>query len=221
MADNDRHIVDLAPELALGTAAGDERAVALEHMARCAECRRLVLELAVVTDSLLELAPVHEPPIGFESRVLSRLIWRRGRRAWIRTAAAAVAAAVLAAGGVLWFTSEERRMGTRYLAVLDEAGGDYFAVHGLYAPDDSEVGHVFAYEGKTPWLYVVMDADAPGTYRPELVTVGGRIVALSDFDLGTGERGWGAVIPLSVHDLAAFRLTDGDGTTFAAPFGHD
>src|SRR4051812_50075646 len=64
---------NLASELALGIADGAERAAALEHLAGCAECRRAVAELSEVTDELLLRAPEHEPPPGFESRVLAQI----------------------------------------------------------------------------------------------------------------------------------------------------
>jgi len=65
----------LASELALGIADGAERAEALDHLAGCADCRRAVAELTEVTDELLLIAPEHEPPVGFESRVLSTSVW--------------------------------------------------------------------------------------------------------------------------------------------------
>ena len=61
---------DLAPEIALGTVDGEERAEALRHLATCTECRRVVDQLSEVADELLMLAPVQEPPAGFESRVI-------------------------------------------------------------------------------------------------------------------------------------------------------
>jgi anti-sigma-K factor RskA len=73
-------ILDLAPEIALGIADGEERADALRHLATCAECRRVVEQLSQVADELLVLAPAQEPPAGFESRVLEA-IGRRGHRA--------------------------------------------------------------------------------------------------------------------------------------------
>src|SRR4029450_14086852 len=63
----------LVPELALGIAAGDDRARALEHLADCPACRGRLEELSIVADELLLLAPAQEPPAGFESRVLGRL----------------------------------------------------------------------------------------------------------------------------------------------------
>src|SRR5918994_1770930 len=92
----------LAPGLALGTAAGDDRARALEHLATCGACRRHVEELSSLADELLLLAPGEEPPAGFESRVLRELEprpERRRRRALVPALAAAAAGiAVVGAG---------------------------------------------------------------------------------------------------------------------------
>jgi anti-sigma factor RsiW len=63
-----------APELALGIVEGEERGRALEHLADCPDCRRRVEELSEVADELLLLAPHKEVPVGFESRVLSRVL---------------------------------------------------------------------------------------------------------------------------------------------------
>jgi anti-sigma-K factor RskA len=93
---------ELAAELALGITDGEERAQALRHLAECAECRRTVEEYSAVTDELLTLAPVQQPPPGFESRVLARLApprpRRRLRRILVPVAAAAAAAAGAARG---------------------------------------------------------------------------------------------------------------------------
>jgi anti-sigma-K factor RskA len=64
---------ELAPELALGILSGNERAIALGHLAACAACRDQLDDLARVADNLLLLGPTREPPIGFESRVVARL----------------------------------------------------------------------------------------------------------------------------------------------------
>jgi hypothetical protein len=64
---------ELAPELALGIAEGEERDAALRHLSGCSGCRQLVSELSSVGDELLQLAPAHDPPAGFESRVLAGL----------------------------------------------------------------------------------------------------------------------------------------------------
>jgi len=62
---------ELAPELALGTAVGDERAAALDHVRSCAMCRQVLAELTGTVDALLLSAPAVEPPAGFELRALA------------------------------------------------------------------------------------------------------------------------------------------------------
>ena len=64
---------EMAPDLALGLLAGDERAAAINHVAGCASCRRHLNAMVQVTDELLLLAPSIDPDIGFESRVVARL----------------------------------------------------------------------------------------------------------------------------------------------------
>src|SRR5215475_15965457 len=80
---------DLAADLAIGIADGQERDAALRHAATCPSCRRLVSELSSVVDDLLLLAPSHEPPPGFASRTVARISppAARGRRLGIRPAA--------------------------------------------------------------------------------------------------------------------------------------
>jgi hypothetical protein len=69
----------LSAEFALGVLDARDRAFAVAHLERCAECRGGMRELATVADGLASLAPLVEPPNGFESRVLEAL--RTARRA--------------------------------------------------------------------------------------------------------------------------------------------
>jgi hypothetical protein len=121
---------ELAAELALGTVSGAERAGALDHLARCAACRELVDDLAGVADRLLLLAPVAEPPPGFESKVLGRMgvgpvreIRRpRGRRLLVGVAALALVAAMSGAG-VAWLAQEDDRpVDIRTVLIADDEG---------------------------------------------------------------------------------------------------
>ena len=150
---------DLAPELALGIAEGEDRDAALGHLSGCGGCRRLVWELSVVGDELLELAPAKAPPAGFESAVLARLTEppRRRRlqplaRRWppVATAAAAVVlAALLGAGSVVLATARDRRLADGYQAVLRQGQGAYFLAAGLQGAQ-GRVGTVFGYRGSRP-----------------------------------------------------------------------
>lgn len=217
-------VTELAPELALGIAAGEERGVAMEHLARCSSCRKLVLDLSMLGDSLLELAPDVEPPIGFESSVIGKLGVRK--RPWTsRIALAGAAAALIAAvsaGAVLWATSNDRRLGERYRTALAVADGKYFVVQPLAAASGSEAGYVFAYEGDPSWIYVVLDDEAPGTYDAEIVTRDGRSVPMRTIELASDQLGWGAIIPEPVSAIARIRM-QGDDTSgsFEARFSRD
>src|SRR5262245_23264065 len=127
----------LLAELAIGAAAGQERALALEHVAGCLGCRRELDRLAEAVDGVLLLAPPREPPAGFESRVLAQLVpmpqvrrrrafWRPGRLVLAAgVAAALVLAFVLGAGLVRRQTADDRALADRYRETLAVADGRY------------------------------------------------------------------------------------------------
>ena len=119
---------ELAAELAIGIADGQDRDAALRHAATCPDCRRLVSEFSSVMDDLLLLAPSHEPPPGFAARTAARISppapegmrdpvpsparrARQPRRALarggirLRWAAAAACLAAASVGGGLWLSS--------------------------------------------------------------------------------------------------------------------
>ncbi len=64
---------EVGAELALGVLPGRERAEAVAHLDRCAECREFVEQLCLVGDRLIGLLPDTEPPLGFTSRVVRSL----------------------------------------------------------------------------------------------------------------------------------------------------
>jgi hypothetical protein len=88
---------EVAPELALGVLGGAERAEALIHVNGCVRCQVLLNELTEVADALPMLAPEHEPPPGFEQRILAagRAERRRRTKRWAAAIAAAAAAAAI------------------------------------------------------------------------------------------------------------------------------
>ncbi len=67
-----RYADELA-ELALGIATGRERAEALAHLQRCSSCHAEMEQLSLAADSMLEVIPGVEPPLGFEVRLAERL----------------------------------------------------------------------------------------------------------------------------------------------------
>jgi hypothetical protein len=207
---------ELAPELALGIADGEQRAQALRHLADCADCRRAVEELSGVTDELLLLVPEREPPAGFESRVLARLAPARPRR-WRRTIvplAAAAAAAAAAVAIALSATSDDRHLAAHFRATLAVAHGTAFEAGPLRAPGGTRAGVVYGYRGSPSWIFVALYRPYRSTaYKAEIVTTDGRRVPLSSLRLDARTGSAGRTIPVDLERVAAVRLvgpTPGD-----------
>jgi hypothetical protein len=214
---------ELAPELALGIFEGEARGRALEHLADCPECRRRVEELTEVADELLLLAPHKEVPVGFESRVLGRVLpappprRRRRRLALVLAPAAAAVAAVAITLGVVWGDVEK---GRQYGDTLDKANGKQFEAYSLYGGGGSVAGSVFSYEGAPNWVLITVDpAHRADLSAAQLVMDDGRQVPLNWFHLDpSGSSGGG--IPVDPHHVSVLRLLPGaDGEPLVAHFG--
>jgi hypothetical protein len=221
---------DLAPELALGIAEGQERDAALRHLSGCSGCRQLVSELSSVGDELLQLAPANDPPVGFESRVLAALAEPPVRRRfqplarrwqWVATAAAAlVLAAALGAGSVLLATAGDRRLAAGYQAVLNQGQGAYFLAAPLHG-SQGRVGTVFGYQGQPSWAMVTLQPSTQeeGRFQVQVVTRDGRYLALGDAVLGGAKRTWGGQLPVDLSAVHEFRFVGSDGRpTLTATF---
>lgn len=200
----------------MGVAPGDERAAALAHVAACASCREALAETAAVLDELLLLAPAHEPPAGFETRVLSAV--ERPRRRWVPLIAAAAAIVVLVALTATLVTrslgAEDRELADQYRRTLAVADGSYLRAAELSAG----AGHVFAYQGKPSWVFMTV-SDAPsGRYAVQLVTLDGRTIDLGWCRVAGGQGSWGTAIPVAVREVDRLDLRTPDGTTLSASF---
>jgi hypothetical protein len=223
------HVRELAPELALGIAEGDERGAALRHLAGCAGCRQLVSELSLVGDELLLLAPHEEPPPGFESRVLGRLTepsrptgrWPLVRR-WrlVAVAAALVLVAALGGGSVFLATAGDRRLAESYQAVLRQGQGSFFAAAPLQGPR-GRVGTVFGYQGQPSWAMVTLRPPMPAERRlqVQVLTRDGRYLAAGEAVLGGATGTWGVQLPVDLSAVHELRLVGPDArTVFSATF---
>src|SRR5215471_18308334 len=229
----------LAADLAIGIADGQERDAALRHAATCAECRLLVAELSSVADDLLLLAPSHEPPPGFASRTLARMIpsapqprrraarraLRRagGGRPWmtrLAVAASVAAALALGAGAVYQGTSGDRRLADSYRAVLAQGHGSFFAVAPLKSPTGT-LGSVFGYQGQPSWLFATLNRPPaqPEHYDVRLVTRDGRNMSLGETVLGGTHSTWGGKIPVKLTQVSQLRFEAASGqATMVADF---
>lgn len=207
-------IRELAVELALGIADGEERARVLEHVAGCADCRRELEHLSAVADELLALAPEQEPPLGFELRVLRALEPPAPPRARhlrrLALVAAVLAAAALTAGGMLVGFRDDRRLADQYRATLAHAHGYYFGAVELQDARGGRAGTVFAYGGAPSWITITVDPVFQSTVEgAELVARDGARIPLSSFQLEDGV--WGGALPLGPREVVAVHLIDGDG----------
>jgi Putative zinc-finger len=209
-------IRDLAPEIALGVADGEDRAEALRHLSTCAECRRLVEQLSQVADELLVLAPAHEPPAGFESRVVDAIAPerppRRSRARWLTPRwlgsrlAPALATAAVTAAALIAVYADDRRTAERYRETLAQADGQYFQAEPLRDETGARGGVAFGYEGSPSWVFLTIDPEQrDAVTRAELVTREGRTVPLRSLELDR-EGSWGGAIPVNLYEVDSIRL---------------
>ena len=211
---------ELIPELAMGVAPGDERAMALNHLTTCAECRQVLEETSEIVDELLLLAPQHEPPPGFDAKVIEAVSGERPRR-WkvskgLAVAAAIVLAASLGAGFTRWAGSEDRQLANQYRQTLDVANGDYLRAADLTGAQ-GETGHVFAYQGSPSWVFITVEDAPSGVHRVRYVTTSGVTHWLGVCTVRHRHGSWGTAIDIPVYALDSIELVH-DGNRMTANF---
>ena len=212
---------DLIPELAMGVAPGDERAMALNHLATCAGCRQVLEDTSATVDELLLLAPEREPPPGFDAKVLQAVSVERPRR-WmvskmLLTAAAVVLAISLGAGVTRWMGSEDRALASQYRETLNAANGDYFRAAPLEGAQGDITGHVFAYEGSPSWVFITVEDAPSGVHRVRYVTDDGLTHWLGVCMVRHGHGSWGTSIDVPVYAVDSIELVR-DGSRMTADF---
>lgn len=202
------HVLPLLAELATGAITGYDRGRALLHVAQCPACRTELAQLSKVADELLLLAPAHEPPAGFESRVMAsiaegappprsasarrRPVWlRRPHRSLIRVALSAMAvalAATLGAGAVWQITAPDRNMASELRATNNIGNGRFFTAFPVMTDGGARTGTVFLYEGDPSWMLVDVQGVPDGDYHMVVVDKDG---ISHPSGTCTMKRGWG------------------------------
>jgi hypothetical protein len=198
-----REVRDLIPELAMGVASGDARARSLAHLAHCADCRRELEDVAGTVDALLLLAPVREPPSGFDARVLAALDEsppQHSLRTGLLIAAAVVLVATLAAGLTWSRGADDREVAGQYREVLSIADGSYLRAADLEI-DGTTSGNVFAYDGRPSWLFVTVDDAPPGNYHVRLVDTDGRTRWIGTCTVQKGTGSWGTTVEGPIRSI--------------------
>jgi hypothetical protein len=202
---------DLAPELALGTLTGTERADAVDHLASCPDCQRRVTELAQIVDTLLLLAPEEDPSPDLEARVLARTVadqpadaeperrapWRR------RVLVGSIAAAVVAA------------LALTIVNLVRDGGADADTVRTAVATEDGgrSVCRAVINEVDPAWLFVSLDdpgEDGAG-YDVEIRFDTGETARVGRIDLHDGHGELAVTLDLQGSRAHSVRLIGADG----------
>jgi hypothetical protein len=200
-------------EFALGILTGRGRSRVLDHVATCARCRGELETLAGVADSLVELAPHAEPPVGFESRLVnryhaeSRPIVRRATRVVALAAAALVLVAVgftlTNNGSPLRSTSPPTHSAAPMSATLTSQGRN--------------LGHLWISSGTPAWIYMSLDdANWTGTAWCSVTLKDGRVLDVGVFTVDHGYGAWAARVDASSAALKSAQVTDASGHVLAS-----
>lgn len=212
---DDVHLTDITAELALGALTGRQRARATAHLEKCGACRTQVQDMTATGTRLLELLPEHQPPAGFDTRVMGRLpltVQRRRRRT--RTMLTAAAGTVAVAAGLAGWglrtmpAPPHQPASTAPSALLRSAP--------LITASHQPAGTVFLHGGSKPWLYMTVQAGAGNrTVICQLQDRDGRIITIGSFWLTAGHGHWGSPEPVPSAAITSARLITTGGAVLA------
>jgi hypothetical protein len=218
-------------ELALGISTGRRRAQALAHIETCPRCHAEVEQLSLAADSLLEVVPGVEPPLGFEVRLMDRfqagLLPRRGgRRQWfvLRPSLALAGLALLVALGVGVGAGWVVRGGAQPAV----GGSSFGTAPGGRAETASLkaagrlVGDVTVYSGRTTWLFMSLaDGSWSGEASCEVGLADGKSVLLGTFWLDNGYGAWGVTLASGTGRVRSASVLTAGKVLASAEFSSD
>jgi hypothetical protein len=196
---------EVAPELALGVLGGAERAEALIHVNHCARCQALVNELTEVADTLPMLAPEHEPPPGFEQRVLSagRAEERRRTKRWVAAIAAVAAAAAIVSITVVRVVDAGNE--TAVVAVAREP-----VEAEMITPGGDPAGWAYVTNGRSVAIAVDYGI-AAGEYAVAVRPPGGDDVTIGTMTIADYRGSWTGKSDVPILSGSTISLVDADG----------
>ncbi len=211
----DAYADDLA-ELALGVLTGRARAQALSHVESCPRCAEDLEQLSRVADTVVQVAPDVEPPMGFEVRLFERMgvahVSRPRHRIrpshWV-PAAVAAAAAALALGLGLTLTSSPVPTATAPVHHGKVTSADL-------VENGAAVGRVVAFGGNQPWMSMMLaDSTARGTVSCIVVTADGVTHRVGTFVAQKGYGAWIAPLHVNPADIRTAEVVSPSGTVIA------
>ena len=222
-----RYTDDLA-ELALGVLTGRDRARALAHADECPRCSEELEQLSRVADTVLQVAPEVEPPVGFESRLFERMgvndapkpARRRLRtlvplgsirpRQWVPAAVAAAAAFAALGLGLSTASAPPAVQSTA-------THGTKTVLSGNFVQAGETVGHVVAVGGSRPWMSMMLeDSTAQGMVDCVVVTRDGVTHVVGTFMAHDGYGAWVAPLHMDPKDVRTAEVATPDGAVIAS-----
>jgi hypothetical protein len=205
---------ELLPELALGILTGRERAEALVHLESCPRCAAELEQLSAVADSLLEVVPGVDPPLGFEVRALERMKPElrapiRWRPSWRVLAASVTFAVAIAVAGVVIGANVSSKAPVSYSATGDSSVVAHLtAAHGR--------GEVILYGGHPGWFVMIVDGmNGRSDVRCVLTMKDGSKVDLGNFWLNNGTGTWSTKLPVALDSISQASVQTPGGQTIA------
>lgn len=214
----ERYSGELA-ELALGVLTGRERAQALAHVESCQRCAYELEQLSRVADTVLQVAPEVEPPMGFEVGLFEKMgvsgvraHRRRFRPSRWLPATVAIAAAAVALG--LGLNLPSSTTGARSTTAKQHQ--DAQVVSAFLMQNGTNVGRVAAYGGDRPWMSMMLDDSAArGTINCVVVTNDGLTQRVGTFVAREGYGAWAAPLDVNPKDIRTAEVVSSSGTVIA------
>jgi anti-sigma-K factor RskA len=209
---------DELSELALGVLTGRDRARVLAHVESCQRCAEELEHLSRAADSVVQVAPEVEPPMGFEVRLFERMgvadVRHRRRRVrpsrWtVGAFAAAAAVAALAVGLSLGQSSSPTP--TR------SASPAHGVATANLIEDGSVVGRVATHGGAHPWMSMMLaDSGVRGWVNCVVVTSDGVSHHVGSFEATKdGYGAWIAPLHVNPRSVRTAEVVSPSGTVIA------
>jgi hypothetical protein len=203
-------------ELSLGILCGRRRSDVLGHVGSCRRCRAELERLSVLADTLAQLAPRIQPPLGFEFRLAERLqaaaTHRPSRVRRLRRLGALAAAAVVMAilgFGIGALVTHGGGNGHNRSTTADIATADLTS-HGQV------LGEVMMSTGAHAWMFMTFNRAWPGTVSCDVTLAGGKVETIGVFKLSGGYGAWGAPLKSPAGQVRFARLVAANGTVLAS-----